>query len=151
MLSMEMTSHYLAHKTNSSGSKLSAAAIARFWETSVRISAGSEHMMKERTIDTCITLKERLFDIPDVDAIVQRSENEKADSSAWNSLWKLQEMIYRCQSNRKIAWCFSAIDDMIVGGKVSDRDISVNSLKTGPRSLTVVAMTCFSLKSFLLG
>ena len=66
-----------------------AAAIARFWETSVRISAGSEHMMKERTIDTCITLKERLFDIPEVDAIVQRSENEKADSSAWNSLWKL--------------------------------------------------------------
>ena len=131
--------------------KLSAAAIATFWEQSVRISAGHEHMVKERTIDTCITLKERIFDIAEVDMIVQRSETLRGPDSAWNSIWKLQEMIYRCGTPKKLTWCFGAVDDMVSAGKIADKDITTPALKTGGRSVTDVALACLTMKQFLLG
>ena len=74
---------------------MSAANLASFLETNIKWAAGQEHMKKKSTVDTCLTLHERFFAIPEFESIVTYHEKKKGPDSAFNSLWKLQEIIYR--------------------------------------------------------
>lgn len=53
---------------------LGATHIAEFWKKHIRISKGNEGMSKKSTIDTCLTVGERLFSIPEAEALAAKSE-----------------------------------------------------------------------------
>lgn len=133
------------------GVQMSAALVAQFWEKEVRVAASQQFMTKKSTIDTCLTLFERIFSIEDAEAIVIRADAVDGAESAWNSLWRLQEIVYRCGTKGKIVWTLQAIDDWIRSGKISQKDVTVTALKTGGKSLTDVALFQQKVKSHLLG
>jgi len=77
------------------GENMSAANLAKFLEENIKWAAGQEYMYKKSTVDNCITLHERFFSIPECEAIVKFHESAVGPDSAFNSLYKLVEIIYR--------------------------------------------------------
>ena len=73
-----------------------AKNIARFWAEHVCLSAGQEHMTKLGAIDTCLTIYNRLFSIPECDSLLQENESIYGADGPWSSSWSLQEVISRC-------------------------------------------------------
>ena len=55
------------------GKTYGAKYIAKFCAEHVRVSTGQEHMAKPGTIDTCLKLYNRLFNIPECDILPQES------------------------------------------------------------------------------
>ena len=102
------------------GGTWKADDIARFWKENVRLAPGQAFMGQSRTVDTCLTLFERLFSLPDVDEAI-RSFDALSDSP-FNSLWKLQEFVYRAHNSKKIAWVILEIADAIARGKIESAD-----------------------------
>ena len=133
------------------GVATSAAAIAQFWAEHVTQSAGTEQLHKKTTIDACLTLHERLFSLPVCDEMIRTMSDEAGPDSAWNSIWKLQEVVYRCRTPAKIIWLMSAINDQLQSKKICHRDITVNSLKTGGRSHSDPILQQLKIKEYLLG
>ena len=137
--------------SNKDGKEVSARALADFWIRSVRIAAGNEHLHKKNTFDTRLTSHNRIFSIPECEALVAADEAAHGPESVWNSIFKLQEVVYRCGKPRKILWLMAAVSDWIHSGKFDAKDITVNSLKSGPRSVSDIALQQLALRDFLLG
>ena len=133
------------------GNTYSAKDIAKFWADRVRLSAGQEFMTKPGTIDTCLTIYNRLFSIPECETILQESESIYGADGPWGSVWTLQELISRCGSKPKMIWVMSSITDWLRQGKLEIKDVTPGTMKTGPKSLTDVALTTFNLKQYTLG
>ena len=96
------------------GVDVSAASIAKFWEEHVTRAGGTETLHKKGTIDACLTLHERLFSLPICDTIIKRLGEQTGPESAFNSLWKLQEVVYRCRTPAKIIWLLCALEDQLM-------------------------------------
>ena len=136
---------------NKDGKEVSAQALADFWLNSVRVAAGNEHLHKKSTLDTCLTLYKRVFSIPECEALVAADEAAFGPESVWNSIFKLQEVVYRCGKPRKILWLMAAVSDWIHCGKCTAKDITVSSLKTGQRSVSDIALQQLAMRDYLLG
>ena len=80
-----------------------------------------------------------------------RSEKEHGQSSCWNTFWKMQEAVYRCGTKPKLIWVVEGIEDHIESEKLDNDDITIQSLKTGNRSVTDVLLTSMLLHDYLLG
>ena len=122
---------------------IGAGQIAQFYETKIRLSSQSKHLTKKSTIDCCITWKERLLSLDGVEELIIAAEKTKSLSSFWNSIYRLQELIYRAQKPVKIHWLCHIIDDGLRSGRYKISDLSLAVLKSGPRKL--------SMKTYLLG
>ena len=133
------------------GPSMSALKIAEFWLEHIRVAPSQNFMTKKSTVDTRLTLHSRLFSIPECEKIVVAADRKYGAESVWNSLWKLQEIIYRCQKKSRIVWTMAALEDMLESQKVNAKDVTISSLKSGSRSLTDVALTQLALKDHLLG
>ena len=133
------------------GATMSAEKVAQFWQKEIRTATSHKFMEKQSTIDTCLTLFDRVFSIEDAEKIIVHAEARDGVESAWNSLWKLQEIVYRCQTKGKILWCLQQIDDWLRCKKVGNKEITVASLKTGGKSLSDVALFALRVKAHLLG
>ena len=72
------------------GKTYGAKDIAKFWAEHVRLSAGQEHMTKPGTIDTCLTIYNRFFSIPEFESLLQESESIYGADGPWSSIWGLQ-------------------------------------------------------------
>jgi len=127
-----------------------ADQIAAFYADHTRHQRGDDPRVQKRTVDTCITIKERLLDVADADRMVALAD-ERGDQSCWNAVYKLQEVIYRCQTPAKIAWVMCGIQDAIASGRIVEGDVTVGNLKTGKSSITDPLLTQFELKRYLLG
>ena len=128
-----------------------AAAIAKFWSESVRVSTDNMQITKKSTIDTCLTLYDRVFSIDAVESIIKGNESKFGQSSWVNHMYKLQEVVYRCQKESKIVWVMAALDDGVHSGRYENEDITMSALKTGKQSITDVVLTGLALKNYLLG
>ena len=131
--------------------EISAQVLADFWRTEVRVAAGNQHMHKKSTFDTCLTLYKRVFSIPECAELVASDEARCGPDSVWNSLFKLQEVVYRCGTARKISWLMTAVQDWILTERVNAKDVTVASLKTGAKSISDIALMQLSLRDYLLG
>ena len=129
-----------------------AAVIAKFWEQSVRVSTGNKSNYKKSAIDCAFTLFERVFSIDGVEDIVARGEAQLNEpENFWMSLWRLQEVVYRCGRKEKILWVLQCVEDNLASGRLQHADISISTLKTGTRSHTDVWLQCYANKLYLLG
>ena len=133
------------------GNTCGAKEIAKFWAERIRLSAGQEFMAKPGTIDTCLTIYNRLFSVPECEQMLLDSESIYGADGPWSSIWTLQELISRCGSKPKMVWVMAAINDWLRQGKIEIKDVSSTTMKTGTKSLTDVALTTFALKHHLLG
>ena len=133
------------------GKTYSAKDIASFWAQNVRLSKGDVQMAKPGTIDTCLTIYNRLFSIPECEDLIKQSEEMYGADGPWASIWTTQELIYRCQTKGKLAWTLAAINDWIQSEKIQKSEVTASALKAGPRSLSDVAVMTFQLKNYLLG
>ena len=134
-------------------STLSAEAIANFWAKNVKEAPGSEApLAKSSAIDACITVMKRFFIIPKCHKVVQDYEEDYGPDTVWNSVWKYQELISRCRTPAKIEFVTLAIDDWLRSGKITSKEITINSLKTSTRtSITDVILHQEKLAKFLTG
>ena len=125
------------------GSKM----IANFWRENVR---GHNMMATPSAIDTCLTVKDRVFVIPGVEDLIIWFDKQGLDS--WvNTLNKLQEVVYRCKKGATIAWFIRSLKDMILAGKITNDEITNESIKSGKRSLSDPILVAFDMKRYLLG
>ncbi len=130
---------------------MSAEKLAKFWEDNIRVSTSQKFMTTKSAIDVCMTLFQRMFSIPEVEDLVKRGESKDGPESWLNSIWKLQEIIYRCNRKDRILWMMYDIEDQQMAGRLTNKDISIASLKSGSKSITDPAMARLALKGHLLG
>jgi hypothetical protein len=130
---------------------MSALQVAEFFDKNVRLSKSQKFMAKTRTIDACLTLKTRLYSLDGVEQLISIDEETFGLDSLWNSIWKQQEIIYRCNKKDKILWFMRDVSDQMHAGVISHGDITVNSIKTGGKSLSDPSMCRLLLKDYLLG
>ena len=81
-------------------------------------------MTKPGTIDTCLTIYNRLFSVPECEQMLQESETIYGADGLWSSIWTLQELISRCGTKPKMVWVMAAINDWLRQGKIEIRDVS---------------------------
>ena len=136
---------------NKDGKEVSSHALADFWIRPVRIAAGNEHLHKKNTFDACLTLYKRLCSIPECEAHAAADEAARGPESVWNSIFKLQEVVYRCGKPRNILWLMAVVSDWIHSGKFDAKDITVNLRKSGPWIVSNIAVQQLALRDFLLG
>jgi len=96
-------------------------------------------------------LYKRLRSIPGREALAAADEEEHGPESAWKSVCKLRGVVYRRGKPRNILWLMAAVSDWIHSGKFYAKDITVNLLKSGPRSVSDMALQQLALRDFLLG
>ena len=133
------------------GRAIGAAEIADFWAANITESPGGEKLHKKTTIDACLTLKERLFDLPECEEIVAASEQAMGPDSAWNQVYKLQEIVYRASTPDKIIWLMSGLSDQVSSHKIDHKDITISALKTGGKSMSDPILQAQKTKAYLLG
>ena len=133
------------------GKTYGAKYIAKFCAEHVRVSTGQEHMAKPGTIDTCLKLYNRLFNIPECDILPQESISIYGADGPWSSSWSPQEVISRFGTKPKMIGVMSRIHDWLRQGKIDARDATSTTMKSGAKSLTDVALTQFALQSHRLG
>ena len=129
----------------------SAKDIAEFWSKSIRVAQGHEYMKKKSTIDACLTVMDRILKFPEIEKLIVESEEQYAADCWCNSLWKLQEIIYRCGTKDRIHWTISFINDRIASDRLDNKSVTIGSIKTGSKSVADVALACRSMKTYLLG
>ena len=95
------------------GQTYGARDIANLWAERVRLSAGQERMTKPGTIDACLTIYNRLFNIPECECLLQERESIYGAYGPWSSIWSLQEVISRCGAKPKMIWVKSCIHDWL--------------------------------------
>jgi len=123
------------------GDTYGSKAIAKFYTDHVDKAAGTEQMHKEGTVDACLTIYDRFFSIPECDEIVEYFDNLYGPDSAFNNIWKLQEIVSRCRTPKKIIQFTRLLNDWLLGGKISNKEVTINILKPGTRnSVMDVAM-----------
>ena len=104
-------------KEKASGNvKFSAADIAKFWAQKVTTAPGT--LNSKSMVDACLTIYDRLFSIAGIEQLVAESEAHNVTDSPWNSVWRLQEVIYRCRAPAKISWTMHALNDMVLSGRI---------------------------------
>ncbi len=138
------------HRETFSG-PLSAAQVAEFYHTRVTMCNGCEELYKKSVIDSILTIHERVFKMPVCEDIIRRSEEEFGLEAAFNNIWKLQEVVYRCRTEKKITWLLTMLDDRLRAGMIENADIKIATLKAGGRSLSDVALIQMDLLSYLRG
>ena len=79
------------------GGSLTSLAISEFYKEHIRMAAGSEPVYSKGAIDASLTLIDRFFSLPEPSAIVKRYDEEMGTQSPFNSIWKQQEIVYRCR------------------------------------------------------
>ena len=89
-----------------------AMQLAEFHMQKVRHST-TDMALTKSSIDVCLTLYTRFFSITRVEACVVRSEKKYGQLSCWNTFWKMQESVYRCQTKPKLIWVVEGIEDQI--------------------------------------
>ena len=89
--------------------------------------------------------------IPECDQFIAADEEINGPAGVWNSVFRLQEIVYRAGTARMILWLMAAINDWILTGKLQISDISVARLKSGTGSLSDIAMMQLDLRDYLLG
>ena len=130
--------------------RFSAADMAKFWQENISQTRGT--LSNKSMVDSCLTIHERLFSVEGCEQIVAANEARNGTNSPWNSIWKLQEVIYRCKTASKIKWLMVAIQDALDSGKIAPDEVTVNALKANSRSsLSDMCLQQFKLKSHLLG
>lgn len=139
-------------QASTGGRELSAGEIADFWDKHVKKCEGSESLHKKSAIDACLTLYQRVFSIPECERIVRQSEEKYGADSAWNSIWKLQEIVYRAKTAGKIEVLMVGIQDWMDSGKISPTELTVTSIKSQTRtSISDVILYQYKLKEYVLG
>jgi hypothetical protein len=138
-------------KESTTKQSFGADRLHTFWKNTVRISKQNESFTKKSTFDACLTLKTRFYCLEGVDDVVFGAETSVGPNSFWNQLYKLQEIIYRCQRKEKIRWVVFCLNDALLSGRYTDSEITITYLKSGPKSLTDVYLTQLALKDHLLG
>ena len=139
-------------RKESGGQKYSAEAISKFWDEHVTKGAGDEALYKKGTIDACITIYERLLSIPQCEQLIHKNDELKGPDSAWNSIWKLQEVVSRGKTTKWIREIMEGLSQQLDDKKISDKDITIVSLKSGTaKSLTDPLLQQAKLRVFLLG
>ena len=134
------------------GKTFGAVEISKFWDDHVEKSQSGEQCHKKATIDAALTVHKRLLSIPSLDNAIAESENTKGPDSCWNSLYKLQEIVWRCRGASQMLWLIASVDDKIQGGMMTDQEVSIQALKSQSlRSISDPAMMRFALKRYLLG
>ena len=124
-----------------------AKLIAAFWRDHVR---GESPLQSHTVVDSCLTVRDRMFNIPGVETIIVWGDKKYGRDSVWNSLNKLQEVVYRCGKSFKIAWFMRRIQDNLQSGKIANGEITLAAIKTGSRSMSDVALYALDMKKFLL-
>ena len=142
---------FKSYKERVTGLAMTASMMSTFYKDNIRLSQGNKHLSKKSSMDALLTLMDRFWSIPGLDELVRASESVKGKDSFWNSLYRLQEIVYRCQKTERITWVCHCIADGLQSGKYAEDEISVQTLKTGPRSVTDVFLTAKQLKEYLLG
>ena len=148
---VENISGFKALKESTTKQKFGAEALHTFWKSTVRISKQNESFLKKSTFDACLTLKSRFYCLEGIDDVVVAAETSTGPNSLWNQLFKIQEIIYRCQRKEKIRWVVFCLNDALLSGRYTDSEITITSLKSGPKSLTDVYLTQLEMKNHLLG
>jgi hypothetical protein len=90
-------------------------------------------MTKPGTIDTCLTIYNRLFSIQECESVLQESESIYGADGPWSSIWSLQEVISRWGTKPKITWVMSCIHVWLWQGKIDVRDATPTTMTPGPR------------------
>ena len=89
--------------------------------------------------------------MPEAEELVRDGEATWGEESFFNSLNRLRELIQRCSKKDKILWTMQSLADNFKSGKYAQHDISITTLKAGPKSVTDVTITTLALRNYLLG
>ena len=93
-----------------------------------------------------------MFGAEGVESLVHSHDADNGpDNSFFNSIYRLQETIYRFKKKDAIVFAVQTFDDRIRGGKLTLSDLSVDKLKSGPRSTSDLVYVSFMLRGYLLG
>ena len=128
--------------------KFGSRLISKFFHEQVR---GAIQLSNTSNVDTCITVRDRMFSQPGCENIVVWFDKKSGRDSPFNSLNKLQEVVYRCNKGPKMYWFMRSMQDAVESGKVTAGDISNAAIKTGTRSMSDVCLTGLAMKRYLLG
>ena len=142
---------FKAAKEKALKAKFGADHIAKVWKDTIRVSKSNEILTKKSTIDTCLTIKDRVLSLPGIEDIWIKSDTRDGPTSFFNFLFKVQEIVYRGGTKKNIKWIIECIDDQLTSGKTPDAEITVSSLKTGSKSVTDPMLVQLDLRDYLLG
>ena len=93
-----------------------------------------------------------MFGAEGVESLVHSHDADNGpDNSFFNSIYRLQETIYRFKKKDAIVFAVQTFDDRIRSGKLTLSDLSVDKLKSGPRSTSDPVYVSFMLRGYLLG
>ena len=128
------------------------AQLAKFYMDHVISGGGAgEELHKKSVIDSLITIHDRILSIPKCEAVIRGNEEVFGANGAFNNVWKLQEVIYRCKRSAKITWLLCVLDDRLRAGTLDNSDIKVSTLKSGGRSISDVALLQLEMRTYLRG
>ena len=135
-------------RTKGSVKQYGAKQISKFWEEHVR---GQNILKNPTAIDMCLTIKNRLFSLPEAESIVIWCDHRSGQKSVCNSPAKLQTIISRNEKPSKITWFMQYMKDALQSGRMTDEDFTLPALKGGtPKSISDTAQTQLAMKKFLL-
>ena len=134
------------------GMKFSAELISQFYDAHVKKIPGQEALHRKSTIDAAITIHERLFSIPECELMIHQRDEMVGPKSTFNSIWKLQEIVSRGQTRKKITCLVEGFIDMLKSGKMTDAEITTAAIKGGSsKSMSDVIFQMQRVKSYLMG
>lgn len=92
-----------------------------------------------------------MLSIKECAEIIAADESDHGPDGVWNSLFRLQEVVYRAQKSRKILWLMRAVSDWVQTERMAVDSISVSKLKSGSGSISDVALMQLDMRDYLLG
>ena len=88
----------------------------------------------------------------EVDHIVHQAEEQHGADSPWNSIWKLQEVVYRARTPQRILWLMLGLDDWINAGKLPMNELNVTAIKSQSKtSVSDIILHQKRMRDYLLG
>ena len=129
---------------------MGAGAIAQFYEKHLADS-GADPVSKT-TVDQALTVHDRIFSIPAVEKVIADYDDTLGQASPFNSISRLQEVVYRGKTQDKIEWFVLYLKDNIDSKKIDITDITKTTIKQGTKtSISDIALIQLKVKNYLLG
>ena len=141
----------IKHEMESAGQKASASAIAAQFSANLKLCKQSEPMAAG-TIDSALTIANRVLINPRSLAILNWCEENLGPSTPWSKIYKLQEVVSRASSPENIDWVFESITDSVRMLFLDSTDVSVRNIgDRGTKYLAGCALLKLGLKDYFLG
>ena len=144
---------FKARKEATLNKTISASDVAELYKKNLdNPEADEEARTTTTTIESAITVYEKVFSIPAVRAMIESCDEEFMTLSPFNSVGKLLEIYYKCKSSAKMEWWFSLAHDAMTARSLEIGDFSLKKLRGAPSKpgLTELILTKRSIRDFLL-